>query len=58
MNADNLKVVLEKHKMWLKGRPEGLRADFRGADHERTGGMDLFMACLWARRATQHLNRS
>jgi len=28
------------------------------SDHERTGGMDLFMACLWARRATQHLNRS
>jgi len=31
MNADELRVVLEKHKKWLLGEDEGEQADLRGA---------------------------
>ena len=34
----NLKVVLEKHALWLRNNPNGTRADLRGAD---LGGADL-----------------
>ena len=33
MTKDELKVILEKHKLWLKGNKEGgVRADLRYAD--------------------------
>lgn len=32
MNANDLKTILEKHKMWLNGEDGGERANMRGAD--------------------------
>ena len=41
-----LKIVLEKHALWLRNDPNGTRADLRGADLR---GADLFGADLrWA----------
>ena len=51
MNADELRVVLEKHKKWLANEDEGERADLskadlRGADLR---GADIDFSCwpLW-----------
>ena len=38
MTKDELKVILEKHKLWLQGNKEGVRASLRGAD---LSGADL-----------------
>ena len=32
MEANKLKEILEKHKMWLNGEEGGERANLRGAD--------------------------
>jgi len=32
MTADELKIVLENHKLWINGDPKGTRADLYGAD--------------------------
>ena len=46
MNADELRVVLEKHKKWLANEDEGERANLSGADLR---GADIDYACwpLW-----------
>ena len=36
MTKDELKVILDKHKLWLKGDKEGARADLRGANFGET----------------------
>ena len=38
MTKDELKVILEKHKLWLKGNKGGVRADLRDAN---LSGADL-----------------
>jgi uncharacterized protein YjbI with pentapeptide repeats len=32
MTKDELKVILEKHKLWLEGNKEGVRADLSGVN--------------------------
>jgi hypothetical protein len=32
MNNDELKIILEKHLLWLKGNPDGRRAELKGID--------------------------
>jgi uncharacterized protein YjbI with pentapeptide repeats len=43
MNADELKIVLDKHAAWSRNVPDGKRADLRGAD---LSGADLSRANL------------
>jgi uncharacterized protein YjbI with pentapeptide repeats len=43
MTKDELKVILEKHKLWLKDNNEGVRAYLSGADLR---GADLMGATL------------
>lgn len=46
MYIDNLKVILEKHQLWLEGKPGGVRADLSGANLPRVNlsGVDLSKA--------------
>ena len=44
MNIDELKTVLKKHRLWLKGDPNGKNANLRGADLKDA---DLWGANLW-----------
>lgn len=32
MNANEMKEILEKHRKWLRGEPDGARANLRGAN--------------------------
>lgn len=56
MNREKLQEILRLHKLWLEGKPEGVRADLRGADLCNAGlrgadlrGADLDRSCwpLW-----------
>ena len=46
MNANDLKTILEKHKMWLNDEDGGERADLRGASLQQVNlhGVDLSWA--------------
>ncbi len=44
MTVDELKIIIEKHRLWLKGDPNGKNANLRGADLRRA---DLQRADLW-----------
>ena len=48
MNKKELSAILELHKKWLDGEPDGRRADLRGADLRRADlrGADLRRAKL------------
>ena len=43
MTQSELKAILDAHKKWLSGDPEGIQADLRGADLQRADlrGADL-----------------
>ena len=43
MDASDLKIILEKHSLWLRGESDGERADLRSADLR---GDDLHYADL------------
>lgn len=49
MTVDELKIIIEKHRLWLKGDQGGERADLRGADLRRADlqRADLCGADLW-----------
>lgn len=54
MNANDLKTILEKHKMWLNDEDGGEMANLRRADLRRAdlSGADLSGADL---RGVQHI---
>lgn len=36
ITQDELKLILELHAKWVKGEPDGVRADLSGADLDQT----------------------
>lgn len=51
MNADQLKDILEKHKLWLCGDPSGARANLVGADLADANLVDANLVFADARAA-------
>lgn len=55
MTKEELSLILDKHKKWLNGDPDGERAGLRGAD---LSGADLDFSCLplWCGSLSAHFD--
>ena len=65
MTNDELKAVLEKHRRWLKGDPNGERADLRSANLRnanlrnadlRSANLDFSCLPLWCGSLSAHFD--
>lgn len=65
MDKEKLNEIIEKHKRWLNGEKDGVRADLSGSDmshsdlrHSNLSGSDIDYACwpLWCGSLDAHID--